>query len=292
MQLDVPICSGARDRLVGIVTVKPVGKAGFARADAVTVTGRLSKEKLLDVTVTVAGQTACAEILNPLSNAATSPSELAMLKERQKFNEAVLRNNGRPEARVVKAYSQAAAAAGEHELAADLLLSLERITPGSDHAENICFHYSMAGRDKASHEWASIAYRRRPTALNAYNLACGERDTAERERLFRKSLDHDPEYTSSAAILASMIEGRNPSEAKKLRQMIVRVLERDIDSSDTNLKELRNLREAARKTDQSSIAEKANSEIESREREVATRNAVFREENLAQGRDRLLGQEP
>jgi molecular chaperone DnaK len=120
-QLDVPICSGARDRLVGIVTVKPVGKSGFTRGDEVTVIGHLSKEKLLDVTVTVAGQTARAEILNPLSNAATSPSELAMLKERQKFNESVLRNNGRPEASVVKAYSKAAADAGDHELAADLL---------------------------------------------------------------------------------------------------------------------------------------------------------------------------
>jgi len=77
----------------------------------------------------------------------------------------------------------------------------------------------MAGRDKASHEWAGIAYKRRPTAVNAHNLACGERDPAERERVFRQALDHDPEYTSSAALLANMIEDRNPDEAKKLRQM-------------------------------------------------------------------------
>ena len=290
-QLDVPICSGARDRLVGILTVKPVGKDGFARGAAVTVTGRLSKEKLLDVTVTVGGQTARAEILNPLSNSSTSPSELAMLKERQKFNESMLHNNGRPETHVVKAYSKAAAQAGEHELAADLLVAIERISPGSDHATSICYHYSMAGRDKASHEWAGIAHKRSPTAPTAHNLACGERDPIMAERLLREALEHDPEYTGSAAILAKRIEGKNPDEAKTLRQMIVRVLNRDIDSSDTDLIVLRRLREAARKTDQNSVAEKAASEIERREREVATRDAVFREENLAQGRDRLLGQE-
>lgn len=288
-QLDVPICSGARDRLVGIVTVKPVGESGFKRGDAVTVTGHLSKEKLLDVTVTVAGQTARAEILNPLSNAATSPGELAMLKERQKFNESMLRNNGRPSADVVRAYSKAAANAGKHELAADLLVSLERITPGSDHATNVCYHYSMAGRDKASHEWAGIAYRRRPTALNAHNLACGERDKGARERYLRQALEHDPKYTSSAEMLADMIEGRNPEEAKKLRNMIFTELEGELRSSTTSLKELRQLREAAQQIGKSSVAEMARSEIERREHAMAERDAVFREENLAQGRDRLIG---
>lgn len=288
-QLDVPICSGARDRLVGIVTVKPVGKSAFSKGDSVTVTGHLSKEKILDVTVAIAGQTARAEILNPLSNAATSPNELAMLKERQKFNESMLRNNGRPAASVVKAYSKAAANAGEHELAADLLVALERIAPNSDHATNICYHYSVAGRDKTSHEWAGIAYKRQPTALNAYNLACGERDTAAREKLFRKALEHDPEYTSSAARLAKMIEHRNPDEAKKLRRMIVRVLEGDIHATETSLDELRRLREAAQKTQQSSVAEMAASEIKRREHQIATKGGLFCEENLAQGRDRLLG---
>jgi molecular chaperone DnaK len=292
-QLDVPICSGGRDRLVGIVSVKPVGSSSFTRGDAVIVTGRLSKEKLLDVTVTVAGRTAQAEIMNPQSNSATSPTELAMLRERQRFNESMLRNNGRPEAGVVKAYSEAAAKAGEHELAADLLVALERITPGSDHATNICYHYSMAGRDRASHEWAAIAHRRRPTALTAHNLACGERDSAAKEQLLREALDRDPDFTLSAAILAKMIEGRSPAEAKRLREGIVAVLEPGIRSSDTDLNQLRRLRDAARSTGRTSIADQATIEIERREREVATRDAVFREENLEQGRDsgRLFGRE-
>ena len=243
------------------------------------------------MTVTVAGQTARAEIMNPLSNAAASPSELAMLKERQKFNESMLRNNGRPSADVVEAYSKAAADAGEHELAADLLVSLERITPGSDHATNICYHYSMGGRDKASHEWAAIAYKRRPTALNAHNLACGERDKGLREKYLRQALAHDPEYTSSAAMLAAMIESRDPNEAKKLRQMIVTVLEGDVRSSDTSTQELRRLREAARQLGKSSVAEKAMSEIKRREHALAERETVFREENLAEGRGKMIGRE-
>ncbi len=292
-QLDVPICSGGRDRLVGIVSVKPIGANGFSRGDAVVVTGRLSKEKLLDVTVAVAGRTARVEIMNPLSNSATSPAELAMLREKQRFNESMLRNGGRPEASVVKAYSQAAAKAGEHELAADLLVALERITPGSDHATNICFHYSMAGRDRASHEWAAIAHRRRPTALTAHNLACGERDTAEKERLLREAIDRDPGYTASATMLAKMIENRNPTEAKQLRERIVADLEPEIHSTNTDLKELRRLRDAAVRTGRTAVAERAEVEINRREREVATRDAVFREENLAQGRERgrLLGPE-
>jgi molecular chaperone DnaK len=290
-QLDVPICSGGRDRLVGIVSVKPLGSSGFVRGAAVIVTGRLSKEKLLDVTVTVAGRTAHAEIMSPLSNSATSPSELAMLRERQRFNESMLRNNGRPEASVVLAYSQAAAKAGEHELAADLLVALERILPGSDHATNICYHYSMASRDRASHEWAAIAHQRKPTALTAHNLACGERDSAAKERLLREALDRDPDYTSSASLLAEVIEDRSPAEAKKLRERIVSIIEPKIRSSDVDLSELRLLRDAARGMGRAAVADRATAEIGRREREVGTRDAVFREENLAQGRGRLLGPE-
>jgi hypothetical protein len=143
-----------------------------------------------------------------------------------------------------------------------------------------------------SHEWAGIAYRRQPTALNAHNLACGERDKAVSEKLFRKALEHDQEYTRSAAIIAKMVEVRNPGEAKTLREMIVRVLESDIHSSETSLDELRRLHEAARKIEKGSVAEKASAEIERRERDVAMRDTVFHEENLAQGRDSLLGQEP
>lgn len=289
-QLDVPICSGGRDRLVGIVSVKPQGPSGFARGDVVVVTGRLSKEKLLDVTVTVAGRTARAEIMSPLSNSATSPSELAMLSERQKFNESMLRNNGRPEASVVLQYSQAAAKAGEHELAADLLVALERIAPGSNHAGNICYHYSMAGRARASHEWAGIAHQRKPTAVTAHNLACGERDSAAKEQLLRESLGLDPGYTSSAAMLANLIERSSPAEARKLRVGIVDALESEIGASGTALNELRQLRDAAHSTGRSAVADRATAEINRREREVATLDAVFREENLAQGSNRLLGQ--
>lgn len=292
-QLDVPICSGGRDRLVGIVSVTPAGPTGFKQGDSVVVAGRLSKEKLLDVTVTVAGRTARAEIMNPLSNSATSPAELFMLRERQRFNESMLRNSGRPDASVVKAYSQAAANAGEHELAADLLVALERISSGNDHAAQICFHYSMAGRERASHEWATIAHQRKPTALTAHNLACGERNAAVKEQLLREALNRDPEYTASAAILATLIETRDPAEARDLREAIIVVLEPKIHSPKTDLKELRRLRAAARSTGQISVADRATVEIERREHEVTLRDAVFREENLAQGRDSglLLGPE-
>jgi hypothetical protein len=151
----------------------------------------------------------------------------------------------------------------------------------------------MAGRDRASHEWAAIAHRRKPTALTAHNLACGERDSAARERLLREALDRDPYYTSSAAMLAKMIEGRSPTEARQLREGIVAALEPEMRSPDMDLNDLRRLRDAARATGQEALANRATVEIERREREVATHDAPFHERNLAQGRGdgRLLARE-
>ena len=107
----------------------------------------------------------------------------------------------------------------------------------------------------------------------------------------REALDRDPGYTSSAALLAEMIEDRSPAEAKKLRERIVAVLEPKIRSSETKIVELRRLRDAASGMGRAAVADRATAEIGRREREVATRDAVFREENLAQGSGRLLGPE-
>ncbi len=151
----------------------------------------------------------------------------------------------------------------------------------------------MAGRDRASHEWAVIAHRRQPTAVTAHNLACGERDAAKKERLLREALDRDPDYTSSATLLAKLIEGRSTGEARQLRERIVTVLAPKMRSPDTDLNELRRLRDAARATGQAVTADQASVEIERRERELKTRNALFDEGNLAQGRGegRLLERE-
>lgn len=280
-QIDVPICSSTNNRLIGIVSIHPRKGSHFMKGNPVLVEGSISKEKLLEVKVSVAGQTARAEILNPLSNGAASPAELAMLKEKQKFNESMLRNNGRPSASVVKAYSQAAAKCGAYELAADLLVALERIDPSLDHATDIGYYYSMAGRGRKSREWGAIAYGRKKTALTAYNMACEETDLDKKERLLRESLRYDPDYSLALRMLSDLLATRDPDEARELRRRLVTILEDELCNNEISLRDLKTLEKAAAEIGKHETAETARKAISRKERSLEEKEALYLDKHLA-----------
>lgn len=283
-QVDVPVCSGTRERLVGIVSIK-AGKGGFKRGDVVRVVGDISKEKVLDVKVTVAGVVAQAEIMNPLSNGTPGPAEIAMLKEKQRFNESVLRNGGRPDAHVVQAYSQAAANAGAYELAADLLVALERIKTGSNYATNIGFYYNQTGRDRKGNDWHQIAYTRQKNAMTAYNMYCISVNKSEKEKYLREALRYDPNYVAALQALASMLAITSPEEAAKLNQRVVELLSPDYRDPDTDVRDLDRLLKAARAADHDDLAHKVDHEIQRRRRVLSNANELYSEDHLAASSD-------
>jgi hypothetical protein len=281
-QVDIPICSGATDRLIGIISISPRRGSHFKKGDPVSVAGFISKEKLLEVTVKVAGQTTKAEILNPMSNGRTTPAELAMLRERQRFNESVLQNNGRPNESVVLDYSRAAAKAGAYELAADLLVALERLNPVRNNSTNICYYYSMAGRPRKSREWSEIAYNRDKSACTAYNLAIDISDVVKKEGLLREALQHDPNYTSALGALSDLLARNDPNESVAIKRKLVAVLEADQRAGEIDVKNLRTLAKTASEIGKHDVAERAREALLLAERRLTAEGAAYRDEHLAQ----------
>jgi hypothetical protein len=275
--------------LIGIVSIHPRIGSHFSKGDPVLVEGSISKEKLIEVTVSVAGQTARADILNPLSNGATSPAELAMLKEKQKFNQSMLRNNGRPSASVVKAYSEAAAKCGAYELAADLLVALERIDPAQDHATVIGYYYSMAGRGRKSREWGEIDYDRKKTAMTAYNMACDETNHDRKERLLRESLQYDADYVPALRMLSDLLATRNPDESRELKETLVALLEAELRNNEISLVDLKTLEKAASEIGKHDTAETARTTLSRKERSLEEKDALYLDKHLATSRLTSLG---
>ena len=284
-QVDIPICSGSRERLIGIISIHPEDGIQFKRNDKVLVRGFISKEKLIEVTVTVADQIAKADILSPMSNETPSPAELKMLKEKQRFNQSVLENNGRPNEWVVKDYSQAAAEAGDYELAADLLVALERLNPSYDHSTNIGYYYSMAGRRNKSREWHKTAYQRRKNALTAYNLACGKSDyDKEKEELLREALEFDPEYVLALDMLAHLVAHKNPVEAKALKKKLVTLLKVDFKSGYIDMRGLKTLELTAKEIGEICLANEAKELRLEQERQLESKNSLYLDKHLLQSK--------
>lgn len=291
-QVDVPICTGTRDRLVGIISIKATAKEGFKRGDEVLVVGDINKEKILDVKVTVAGVAAKAEIMSPLSNGTPGREETAMLKEKQQFNESILRNGGRPDAYIVRSYSKAAANAGAYELAADLLVALERIQPNSDLATNIGFYYNRAGRNKKGNEWHKIAYERDKSAVTAYNMYCISNNKLDEEKYLREAIHHDPSYVSALQALAKLVQHKSPHEAKELNERVIDLLVSNYQDSDTDLHDLERLLNAARATDKADLSQKVEHELQNRRRMLSHTQELYIENHLAtaSGKHRQLSE--
>ena len=110
--VDLPICVGSDDRLLGKLRVDAPDPRGFSAGTPVRVAARINHEKLLEVTAEVEGRRADARLLHPLTNAAVGMEDAALLQARQAFNEALLEHRGRPPIPIVKAYARAAESAG------------------------------------------------------------------------------------------------------------------------------------------------------------------------------------
>lgn len=289
-QVDIPICGGSKERLIGILNIHPPKNEEFHKGDLVHVLGIINKEKILEVTVSVAGKNAVAQVMNPLSNGTPTAKELKLLKQKQNFNESLLKNNGRPDLEVVENYSEAAADAGEYELAADLLIALERMNSRCDFSSNIAVYYSRAGRSEKSKLWHGIAHKRFPSELTAYNMYCVAENRQRKEDYLRESLRYDNNYILALSALSGIVS--DSIEKQKINYQIVDLLSGRLDMDQLNDRYIDCLHNAATAIGANEVAQKASINIRERRLKLTAEDDVYKDENLASSKkikDLLLG---
>lgn len=199
--IDLPFFAGSVNKPLGLIQIKaPRGSGGFKRGEKLKIKWRISKEKILNVIVEAGAVTQDAAFHNPLANSEVTAEVLALLKAKHAFNQSVLDGGGRPAADITLAYAYAAQKANQWRLAAEMFEAVERLDSQANHSTSICYCYSRDGDNKASCNWASIAYERRPSATTAYNLALNKmrnNDIREYEQLMQECLGFDPNYKAA-----------------------------------------------------------------------------------------------
>ncbi|MFD1133197.1 tetratricopeptide repeat protein [Psychrobacter sanguinis] len=276
--IELPICVGNKNKLLGIITIDSDNEY-FNIGDEVHVTASINQEKLLSITASVAGKTVASSILNPLSNEELTETESRLLKAKQAFNQDLLDYKGRPRIHVVKAYADAALDAGAYELAAELYQGIERMDSTYDYSTTICYAYARAGRPNLANEWANLAYKRKPNAVNAYNLSC-RYSGPEQEKYLRLALEHDPSYDSALIVLGRILHSRGDKEGRELLEKAKNNIMSGYDFGYIDYDEAEDLLKISRilnDDDTKRKAEKLIEEIKSKEK-----SSVYSDNNLVQ----------
>lgn len=276
--IELPICVGNKNKLLGIITIDS-DNAYFNIGDEVQVTASINQEKLLSITAQVAGKTVSSSILNPLSNEELTETESKLLKAKQAFNQDLLDYKGRPRIHVVKKYADAALEAGAYELAAELYQGIERMDDSYDYSTQICYAYARAGRSNLSNIWADLAYKRKPNAINAYNLSC-KHSGEEQEKYLRLALEHDPSYTSALMALGRILYFRNDKEGIQLLKRAKSNIMSDYEFGSTDSSNAQDLLNIADMLDDEVTKRKAKTLIE--EISSKEKSSVYSDTNLVQ----------
>lgn len=242
-------------------------------------TASINDEKLLNIVATIKGESITSNILNPLANEELTEEQTILLKAKQQFNQDLLDYKGRPRIHVARAYADAALEAGAYELAADTYVGLERLDENLDFSTTICYAYSRAGRDKKSTEWSRIAYKRKPNAVNAFNLS-NEYFGDEREHYLRKSLEHDPFFIPTLRALGRILCQREDPEGQELLERAQSSLVSDLRDGWISEQECEELINIADFLDNDEILHEARSTLDGLRKENA--NKAYEDENLVQ----------
>ena len=255
--VELPICVGSEDKMLGLLRIESDRPGGFPRGSEVKVTAQVNHDKLLEVRAEVDGTSVRCELMNPLSNEDQGAQDSAFLQARQAFNEALLKTKGRPPAEIVEVYARAALGAREYALAADLYQKLERLETWRDHAVNIAYAYSHAGMEQLARKWTLRAFERNPNDVVALYNRSLDVEAEEAIGLLRRALKVGPGYRLAQIRLASLLSAQGEPEGTVLRKAVIADMTRALDAHSLDAEDCRRLARLARESADTLLAHRA-----------------------------------
>jgi len=200
-EIHLPICVSNENKLLGILKIVSPDSAGFIKGEKITLSCSITNDKLFIATACIKGKSYKVILTNPLTNGELSETDLAILEAKQRFQEHVLENDGRPTVSALLIYAEALKSAGAYLEAADQYMQIELLN-SSNHSTNICFCLSQGGRAEEANKWAKIAYERKRNEVTCYNYAIQhEKDDPRYLELLQESNQYDNSFPPTLRLL-------------------------------------------------------------------------------------------
>jgi molecular chaperone DnaK (HSP70) len=282
--VQLPICVSNRNKLLGIVDLRPSQTRPFQKGDLITVACRMDENKLIQITAKTGSTLAETAFLNPLANEELTAEETKCLMARQKLNEAIIEGGGKPNPGTLEEYAIACAGAGRWIEAAETREALEKISSPhrtGGNATSLCYCFSMAGLEELSLRWGEIAHKRSPTWLSAFNLALGyERSGKKQEALdlFEEAFDLSPENAVVLSAYGQRLLAKGQKErATEMLESALETFVSELESGGLRSNDVSRLRQTARLLKRDDVLER----LDGWEEQSCSTTSLFSERLLA-----------
>lgn len=253
--IEIPIFVSTVDKLLHVIRLHSPSPNGFKLGTIVKLTVEITPDKLIKVKAAVGEQVSTCEYMNPFANYPVSRAERRILEIQKKANEEAAQY-GRPSVATLLKLAEAYAQAGKHDRAGETYQLIQQMTPDRRYETSICYHYSLAGRDKLSRKWAEIAYKKTPNASNAFNLALDVKNSDEvmYQRLMEESLQRDPDACYTLLTYGQFLKGKNNERGQTMIEKAYHLMLEAFDDENLSKDDYSRLINAARlMSDQATI---------------------------------------
>jgi len=253
-EIEIPICVSTKDKILTILKLK--NEKGFSTTDKITLKCDISHDKLITFTAFIQNLEISTEPLNPFANSALSTEDIAEKQLLKLLYKATKENGGKPPLEKLKVLSQFYVRTERHLKAAETFENIQQLDPNRRYENDICYHYSVAGRKKLSDNWAEIAYQKSPTSTNAYNLALTKSLQGKADE-YKKLMEEAVTLGSDAAMLTygEHLLSKDKERAVQLIQKAFDIWHREFESNKLSKNDFSRLIRAAKQLGKIQIAE-------------------------------------
>ena len=289
--VELPICVGNQNKLLGLLKITASRKAGFGKNDQIEVVASINHEKLLDIEVYCAGKKQAFALLNPLSNQELSKSQADMLETKQQYNLEVYKNK-RPTKTTVLRYAKLAENARDYQTAVDMYKTHERLDDCADHATRICWLYAQIDNSRQSHLWAKKAYKRDRNHVTAHNLSINEPEPDKKKRLLQQAIEMNADDYQSQLSLGALLDKQGDAKGKAMIQQVMEKLLPRLENDLIESSDCRTLMMAAKFMGRDDIAKQAETRLKNlnytQSLEEEMEDVAYIEEHLADSLCQLI----
>lgn len=236
--VEIPVCLSDQNQLLGCLEFS--SENGFRLNNRIYVTGKITRDKTIEVKARVDNKEICSKSFNPLSTKTVSTFDKEYLNALKKYRQdrLLFGAKGIPSS-TISALIKSAKKLKMFSEVAEHMVELESIYDEyATHynATNISYYASKAGKYELKSKYTKIAVEREENECTCYNYSLELENISEQIKWLRKSLSYDDTYTASLISLGYILSKQKNNEGPDLLLKAYNILksqfEQDTISSD------------------------------------------------------------